>query len=131
MSEGSGGWRLLPVIWAAGWLVLILLSLWPEGTWMDRAIGTAWWNVGHVPVYAVMTMLTLLMAVRRYAMTPWRLFGLAVAMAGLGALIETLQPYFGRTADVEDEIHNLMGILLALGIFYLGSWLRGAHRRAG
>lgn len=121
---------LLPAVWAGSLLIVVLASLWPEGTRLDAATGTVWWNMGHVPAYAVLTMLTLRVAEQRYPVTSGRLAGLVAGLALLGMLIEVLQPYFGRTADVVDAFYNVTGILLALGVFYASRWRRGVHRRA-
>lgn len=40
----------------------------------------------------------------------------ALALSGFGALIEFIQPYFGRDKDVRDWIADTIGILLALGL---------------
>lgn len=121
--------QLLPAVWVGSLLIVVLMSLWPEGNRADAAIGAVWWNFGHVPAYAVLTMLTLLAAGQRFPLTSGRLLWLVVGLAVLGMLMEVLQPYFGRTADVVDAIYNLIGILLALGIFYLSLWRQRVRRR--
>ncbi len=122
--------HLLPAVWVGSLLIVVLVSLWPEGTQADAAIGAIWWNVGHVPTYAVLTMLTLLVVAQRFPLTSGRLAWLAAGLALLGLLMEVLQPYFGRTADMVDALYNLIGILLALGVFYLSPWWQGVRRRA-
>lgn len=57
--------------------------------------------------------LTLLAAVAY----PYRnVFAEAFALSGFGALIEFIQPYFGRDKDVKDWIADTIGILIALTI---------------
>jgi VanZ family protein len=57
--------------------------------------------------------LTLLAA----AAYPYRnVFAEAFALSGFGALIEFIQPYFGRDKDVKDWIADSIGILIALAI---------------
>jgi VanZ family protein len=57
--------------------------------------------------------LTLLAA----AAYPYRnVFAEAVALSGFGALIEFIQPYFGRDKDVKDWVADTIGILIALAI---------------
>jgi VanZ family protein len=57
--------------------------------------------------------LTLLAA----AAYPYRnVFVEAFALSGFGALIEFIQPYFGRDKDVKDWIADTIGILVALAI---------------
>ena len=119
----------LPAVWLGSLLTVVLVSLWPEGTRADEAIGAVWWNFGHVPAYAVLTMLTLLVTGQRFPLTSGRLLWMAVGLALLGLLMEVLQPYFGRTADVVDALYNLIGILLALGVFYLSLWWLRVRRR--
>lgn len=130
MAEHSDARRWAPAVWAGSLLIVVLASLWPEGNRLDAATGTVWWNMGHVPAYAVLTMLTLTVAEQRFPVTPGRLVWLSAGLALLGMLMEVLQPYFGRTADVVDAIYNVIGILLALGSFYVSRWWRGAQHRA-
>lgn len=40
----------------------------------------------------------------------------AFALSGFGALIEFIQPYFGRDKDVKDWIADTIGILIALAV---------------
>ena len=120
----------LPALWAGSLLILVLGSLWPEGSRLDQTLGATGWNVGHIPAYAMLTLLTLRVTAQHFFLTPGRLFWLALGLGQLGLLIEALQPYFGRTADVADAIRNLVGILLALGVFYLRRWWSGARAHA-
>ena len=129
MAERFDVRHLLPAVWVGSLLIVILASLWPEGARADEAIGAVWWNFGHVPAYAVLTMLTLLVAGQRFPLTLRRLVGLAVGLTLMGLLMEALQPYFGRTADVMDAIRNVIGILLALGAYFLSRWWQGVRRR--
>lgn len=129
MAERFEVRRLLPAVWAGSLLIVVLASLWPEGTRLDAATELVWWNVGHVPAYAVLTMLTLMVAAQRFPATAGRLLWLAAGLALLGILIEVLQPYFGRTADVVDAVYNVIGILLALGVFYASRRWQGVRRR--
>lgn len=129
MTERFEVRHLLPAVWVGSLLIVVLVSLWPEGTQADEAISAVWWNFGHVPAYAVLTMLTILVSGQRFSLTLGRLVGLAVGLTLLGLLMEVLQPYFGRTADVMDAIDNVIGILLALGAFYLSLWWQSVRRR--
>jgi VanZ family protein len=121
--------RLMPAIWVGSLLAVVLVSLWPAGGRVDEAIGI-WWNVGHIPAYGTLTLLTLLVVARRFPLTPGRLLWLGLGLFLLGMLMEVLQPYFGRSADIMDVLDNMVGILLAMGIFYLNPWSRGIRRRA-
>jgi VanZ family protein len=120
----------LPALWAGSLLSVVLASLWPEVGRADTAMETQWWNVGHVPAYGALTLLTLVVAGRRFPLSSGRSLGLALGLALLGMLLEVLQPYFGRTADVLDAIHNFFGVLLALGVFYVSRWCQGVYRGA-
>ena len=121
----------LPVLWVGSLLSVILASLWPETGGVDEAMKTLWWNVGHVPAYGVLTLLTLAAAAQRISLSPAQSLALTLVLTLLGVLLEALQPYFGRTADLLDAMHNLLGALLALGVFYLSRWWQGAHHGAG
>jgi VanZ family protein len=120
----------LPTLWVGSLLTVVLASLWPEAGRADEAMKTLWWNVGHIPAYGALTLLTLMVAGRRFPLSAPRSFGLALGLALLGLMLEVLQPYFGRTADPLDAMHNLFGVLLALGVFYIGRWWQGAYRGA-
>lgn len=45
------------------------------------------------------------------------LLRIVVALSALGALIEIIQPYFGRDRDLKDWIADTAGILLVLAAF--------------
>ena len=53
-----------------------------------------------------------LLAAAAYPRRPFWLEGLA--LSGFGALIEIIQPYFGRDRDVRDWMADTLGILIAL-----------------
>lgn len=121
----------LPALWAGSLLTVVLASLWPETGRAEEAVGALWWNVGHVPAYGALTLLTLVVAGRRFPLSSGRSFGLALGLALLGLMLEMLQPYFGRTTDLLDALHNLFGVLLALGVFHASRWWQDLYRGAG
>ena len=47
-----------------------------------------------------------------------RFWAAAFALSGFGALIEFIQPYFGRDKDYRDWIADTIGILLAFAIVW-------------
>lgn len=85
----------------------------------DPAQAPSWLtNVGHVPAYALLTVVTLWFAQGRA-----RSAALAVAAAfGIGALFEVVQPLVGRDGNVVDLSLNALGISLALIVWSHG-WL--------
>lgn len=48
-----------------------------------------------------------------------RLHWQAFALAGFGAFIEFVQPYFGRTKDVKDWTADVIGILIAVAMVWI------------
>ena len=131
MAEHFDVRRPLPAIWAGSLLTVVLASLWPEGSWLDAVTKPAlWWSLGHAPAYALLTLLTLWMVAQRFPLTLGRLWWSAAGLSLLGILIEVLQPYFGRTADVMDVVYNVIGILLAVAIilYTRRRWPGAAHR---
>ncbi len=120
---------LLPAVWAGSLLLVVLASLWPEGGRLDAVTEQAWWSFSHVPVYALLTLLTLGMIAQRFPLTLGRLWWSATGLSLLDILIEVLQPYFGRTADVADAIYNVIGILLAVVVFNFYRWWQAAVHR--
>jgi VanZ family protein len=57
-----------------------------------------------------------------------RLWAAAFALSGFGALIEFLQPYFGRDRDYRDWIADTIGILIALAIVLVVRALMASRR---
>ena len=55
-----------------------------------------------------------------------RLLPLGIVLSGLGAIIELLQPFSGRTNDIKDWIADTAGVLLA--IFSVWTWRRLTSR---
>lgn len=129
MTEHFNVRSLLPALWAGSLLTLVLASLWPEGGRLEAATEPALWSLGHVPAYALLTLLTLGMLAQRAPLTLRRLWWWVAGLSLFGILIEVLQPYFGRTADVVDAVYNVIGILLAVVVFYTHRRWQGAAQR--
>lgn len=129
MAEHFEVRRLLPAVWAGSLLMVVLASLWPEGSRLDVVTEAAGGSFSHAPAYAWLTLLTLGMVAQRFHLTLGRLGWSAAGLSLLGILIEVLQPHFGRTADVADAIFNVIGILLAVaGYSAYRRWQGTAHR---
>ena len=59
-----------------------------------------------------------------------RFWATAIALSGFGALIEILQPYFGRDRDYRDWIADTIGIILAFVIVWMTRKLWSLRRNA-
>lgn len=55
-----------------------------------------------------------LMLLAAFAFPAVRLGSLVVGLSALGAAIELIQPYFGRTDDIRDWVADTVGIVIAL-----------------
>ena len=66
----------------------------------------------HAATFAALTVL----AIAAYPRA--RLAAQAFILSGFGAMIEFIQPYFGRDKDVKDWIADTIGILIALAIVW-------------
>lgn len=66
----------------------------------------------HTATFAALTVL----AIAAYPRA--RLAAQAFILSGFGAMIEFIQPYFGRDKDVKDWIADTIGILIALAIVW-------------
>ena len=99
---------------------------------MQRILQLAFWLAVTLTVYFCLRHVDIVLPIsdkKQHAFTfgaltllaaaayPYRnVFAEAVALSGLGALIEFIQPYFGRDKDVKDWIADTIGILVALAI---------------
>ena len=66
----------------------------------------------HAVTFAVITLLGAVAYPRA------RFWATAFALSGFGALIEFLQPYFGRDRDYRDWIADTIGILIIVAIVF-------------
>lgn len=78
----------------------------------------------HAVTFAVLTTLGALAYPRA------RFWAEAFALSGFGALIEFLQPYFGRDRDYRDWIADTIGILVAFAIVFAVRRLRLQERNS-
>jgi hypothetical protein len=117
-------WLILP---AAGILTLFFVPIHPtvhEGIW--KAVGDAL----HYPLIASVTLLVFLVsrAGGRSAAVRYRVTGLFAVV--IVALIELIQPLFGRSASWNDALIGILGVISALGGIY--AWREGGFAfRAG
>lgn len=109
------GLVLLPV---AGSLALLLLPLPPGwlGIWQGQLL-----DFGHVPLFAVLVL------VLRVELGPslWRPLLAAIALA---AVVEIIQPWFGRKADGIDFLRGALGALAATAAICAGTARRRVVR---
>lgn len=78
----------------------------------------------HAVTFA-MLMLIFALAYRRA-----QFWAAALALSGFGALIEFLQPYFGRDRDYRDWIADTIGILIVFAIVIVARRLLRQESRA-
>ncbi len=97
--------RLLrPLFWIAVAIVLFM-TLRPITVMVPGSDKTQ-----HAVTFAMLTALAILAYPRA------RLAALAVSLSGLGAAIELIQPYFGRSDDILDWVADTVGIAIVLVI---------------
>lgn len=110
--------RAIEMLWLGSLLLILVASFLPDGTQIAELATAGWWNFGHIPAYALFAGLTLAVVAQRVALTFRLLATLAVGLGLFGWTIEVLQPHFGRTASVADVAYDIMGILLAMAVFF-------------
>ena len=109
------GWRRLAV--GGAWLCTLVgvatLSLLPETNPAVGCVPPEWADLAHVPAYALLTMLTILVAATRVRMSRGILVMILLLLSLFGGVIEILQTFTGRTASVLDVAWNSAGVALA------------------
>lgn len=104
----------ISALWLGVFLSIVFLSLLPSTTPASQ-IGSAWlWNLGHVPAYAALTVVTLSVVGRCAPLTQRRriLVGASVMLFAVG--LELLQPFVGRTASLTDTAFTLLGVIAGM-----------------
>ena len=110
--------RALEALWLLSLLLILVVSFLPEGTRIAALATADWWNFGHIPAYALFASLTLVVVSQRVKPTFGLFVGVIVGLGLFGLTVEVLQPYFGRTASVVDFAYDILGILLAMAVFF-------------
>lgn len=95
-------------------LAIIVTSFLPDDAPESEVMSPRWWNVGHIPAYALLTFFTTkVVSIKTKLTTPLIIgVGLAVAFFGLG--IELLQPLVGRMSSAKDATLNAVGAGLGI-----------------
>jgi len=76
------------------------------------------WPFGHVIAFALPSFLLLSYCTKIKVLPPSKQFLVLTFLCfGLGGAIELIQPYFSRSAEVEDLLFNYLGVLVAFLFF--------------
>jgi VanZ family protein len=102
--------RDLKILWAAGTLVILILSLLPRDMMiLDPPFSD---KIAHFMAYGAVTWLGAMAA-----STIKRLVYLGLAMLALGILLEFAQAFVpGRTPELFDGLANALGVISGLGL---------------
>ncbi len=108
-----------PFLWVLSLTTILIGSFLPDDAPASKAMSSVWWNLAHVPAYAIFAFSTLMVVSNKIRMTYFLILltGVAVGLFSLG--IELLQPSFGRMLSVVDFCYNFIGVLIALSAFVL------------
>ena len=104
--------RGLKSLWAAGTLIILILSLLPK----DMIIPAAPFSdkIAHFLAYGAVTLVGAMAA-----STLKRRVYLGLAMLALGILLEFAQAFVpGRTPEMLDGVANMLGVFAGLGLAY-------------
>ena len=121
------------VAWAVVLVGIVLVSLAPISPEdLPEGVVRSGFRMAHAPAYAVLAALTLrfLLVIGWLKSFPQAVLASAAASILLGGAIELLQPYFGRSASLQDFVMNTVGVIVALVLLV---WIRGrvaGHRAA-
>jgi VanZ family protein len=122
-------------VWWGLWLLtvaaILVGSLIPDDSPASEAMPSLWWNVSHIPAYALLGFLTVnVMGVKGRSV---RSTAILAGLAGVafGILIEIVQPFIGRMGSAMDASLNILGTLLGVSVASLahrGRW-HGTDRK--
>lgn len=107
-------------VWWGLWLLAVIAilvgSLLPDDSPASEAMPSLWWNVGHIPAYALLGFLTVkVMGVKGGSIRSTAILaGLAVVVFGIS--IEIVQPFVGRMDSAMDASLNIIGTLLGVSV---------------
>lgn len=99
--------------------IILVVSLVPERWGVDSSLVPAWFNVGHLPAYFVLTALSVSWNTACSKLDLYRLLWIGAAVYGFSFVVEFLQPLVGRTFSVMDLAMNALGVLAALSLVWL------------
>lgn len=114
MPDARAWWRAsLARVWIALVASIVALSFLPDTNAAVALVQPAWSDSVHVAVYALLTLITILLLEVRVP-EPLRLVAMVVVgISMFGGLIELLQQLVGRTASALDGAWNGLGALVA------------------
>ena len=102
-------------LWSLTVIAILVGSLLPDDSPSSEAMPSLWWNVGHIPAYALLAFLTVkVMGVKGRLVRSTAIF-VGFAVVAFGILIEIVQPFIGRMGSTMDASLNAIGTLL--GVF--------------
>jgi len=119
-------------IWWGLWLLTVIAilvgSLLPDDSPASETMPSLWWNVGHIPAYALLGFLTVkVMRIKGGSIRSTAILA-ALAVVVFGISIEIMQPFIGRMGSALDASLNTIGTLL--GVFVASLAHRG-HSHSG
>jgi VanZ family protein len=101
-------------MWGLTFVSILILSLLPGGA-PESDIGSSWiWNLGHVPAYAVLSGVTVLVLAKRGPVDSSARWGIGLAVVSLAIALELLQPLVGRTASIADVGYGAFGAVTGI-----------------
>lgn len=117
---------LLIAAWLMTMAVILVLSLLPETNPDADPLSPAMANLGHIPAYGLLALMTILVVSTMVRPTLMVLLVTILAVSAMGGVVEVLQPYVGRTFSVTDLLANISGAILAgTGYYYVAARRRG------
>lgn len=114
MARNKNPSRPLLIAWLVVFAAIVVASLIPEDLSGRELLSNRWWNWGHMPAYALLACMTVLLVARLRRVTVGLLLAVGAGVGAIGLLIEVVQPFFGRTLSVTDFAFNLLGVAIAL-----------------
>lgn len=105
--------------WLAAFLGVVIVSLLPETNPIIGGVSSTVTNIAHIPSFALLTLLTALVAARFVRISGVVLAVIALTVTSFGILIELMQPSVGRTASLIDVALDVLGVGLAAGSYYV------------
>jgi len=107
---------------------LIFFSLMPESNDLSLPVVYQNWNIFHIPAYVMLTTAIFLM-MSGLTLGLMKIVGLSALFSTMiGALIEALQQFKGRTMSWDDFLLNEIGVLAGSVIILIWIFLRPALR---
>lgn len=119
----------LIVAWLLTMATILVLSLLPESNSDADLLSPAMANLGHIPAYGLLALMTILVVSTMVRPTLMVLLATILAVSAMGAVVEVLQLYVGRTFSTTDLLADILGAILAgAGYYSVAAWRRGRSR---